>query len=72
MESDVPERNLLEQSAVGGSRVSRKGKARPSEAGRGKYSPPANPDRVTAEAMKRRNEGFHFRNNISGESPDKC
>jgi hypothetical protein len=29
------------------SRVSRKGKAGPLEAGRGKYSPPANPERVT-------------------------
>jgi len=51
------------------SRVSRKGKACPSEAGRGKCSPPANPDGVTAEAMKRRNEGFHFENNIFGEYP---
>ncbi len=36
------------------SRVSRKGKAGPLEAGRGKYSPPANPERVTAGASERR------------------
>jgi len=30
------------------SRMSRKGKAPPLERGRGKNSPPANPDRVTA------------------------
>jgi hypothetical protein len=34
--------------------VSRKGKAGPLEAGRGKHSPPANPERVTSEALKRR------------------
>jgi len=34
-----------------GSKVSRKGKASPLEAGRGKYSPPASPDRVTVEAV---------------------
>jgi hypothetical protein len=33
------------------------GKAGPSEAGRGKYSPPANPERVTSEALKRRDNG---------------
>jgi len=38
------------------SRVSRKGKAGPLEAGRGKYSPPANPERVTLEPLKRRKE----------------
>jgi hypothetical protein len=32
----------------------RKGKAGPSEARRGKYSPPAIPERVTSEAWKRR------------------
>jgi hypothetical protein len=37
------------------SRVSRKGKAGPLEAGRGKYSPPANPERVALEPLKRRN-----------------
>ena len=39
------------------SRVSRKGKAGPSEAGKGKYSPPANPERVTAGASERRDGG---------------
>jgi len=38
-------------------RVSRKGKAGPLEAGRGKYSPPANPKRVTAVASERRDGG---------------
>jgi hypothetical protein len=37
--------------------VSRKGKTGPLEAGRGKYSPPANPGRVTSEALKRRDNG---------------
>jgi len=44
------------------SRVSRaegKGKAGPLEAGRGKYSPPANPEGVTSEGLKRRDNGFH-------------
>ena len=40
------------------SRVSGKGKAGPLEAGRGEYSPPANPERVTLEALKRRDDGF--------------
>jgi len=35
------------------SRVSRKGKARPLEPGRGKHSPPANPERVTSGAPER-------------------
>jgi hypothetical protein len=39
------------------SRVSRKGKAGPLEAGRGKYSPPENPERVTAGASERRDGG---------------
>jgi len=42
------------------SRVSRaegKGKAGPLEAGRGKYSPPANPEGVTSEGLKRRDKG---------------
>ncbi len=39
------------------SRVSRKGKAGPLEAGRGKYSPPVNPERVTAGASERRDGG---------------
>jgi hypothetical protein len=39
--------------------VSRKGKASSLEAGRGKYSPPANPERVTSEGLKRRDKGVH-------------
>jgi len=39
------------------SRVSRKGKAGPLEAGRGKHSPPANPERATSKALKRRDNG---------------
>jgi len=39
------------------SRVSRKGKAGPLEAGRGKYSPPASSEGVTPEALKRRDNG---------------
>ncbi|MFB0505530.1 MAG: hypothetical protein ACETWT_02240 [Thermodesulfobacteriota bacterium] len=39
--------------------MSRKGKASPLEAGRGKYSPPANPERVTSEGLKRRDKGVH-------------
>ena len=42
------------------SRVSRKGKAGPLEAGRGKYSPPANPERVASEGLKRRDKGVHL------------
>ena len=34
-----------------------KGKAGPLEARRGKYSLPANPERVTLEPLKRRNSG---------------
>jgi Tfp pilus assembly protein PilF len=37
--------------------VSRKGKAGPLEAGRGQDSPPVNPERVTSEALKRRDNG---------------
>jgi hypothetical protein len=37
--------------------VEGKGKASPLEAGRGKYSPPANLERVTSEALKRRDKG---------------
>jgi len=40
--------------------VSRKGKAGPLEAGKGKYSPPANPERVTSEGLKRRDKGVHL------------
>ncbi len=39
------------------SRVSRKGKARPLEPGRGKHSPPANLERVTAGALERKGNG---------------
>ncbi|MFH1625187.1 MAG: hypothetical protein ABID54_08560 [Pseudomonadota bacterium] len=42
--------------------MSRKGKASPSEAGRGKYSPPASPERVTAEVPERRDKGVHLYN----------
>jgi hypothetical protein len=38
--------------------VSSKGKTPPLERGRGKYSPPANPERVTAKALKRGDKGF--------------
>ena len=34
------------------------GKASPLEAGRGKYSPPVSPERVTSKALKRRDKGF--------------
>jgi len=44
--------------------VSRKGKASPLEAGRGKYSPTASPERVTAKAVKRRDKGVHLKNAI--------
>ncbi|MFH1626347.1 MAG: hypothetical protein ABID54_14500 [Pseudomonadota bacterium] len=40
------------------SRVSREGKASPSEARRGKYSPPASPERVTAEGVSEGIKGF--------------
>ena len=40
--------------------MSRKGKAGPLEAGRGKYSPPANSERITSEGLKRRNKGVHL------------
>jgi len=42
--------------------VSRKGKAPPLEWGRGKYSPPANPERVTAEAVSEEIKEVHLRN----------
>jgi len=42
------------------SRVSRKGKTPPLERGRGNYSPPANPERVTSKASKRRDKGGHL------------
>ncbi|MFH1623754.1 MAG: hypothetical protein ABID54_01180 [Pseudomonadota bacterium] len=37
----------------------REGEGQPEEAGRGKYSPPANPERVTAEVLERRDKGVH-------------
>jgi hypothetical protein len=40
-------------------RVSREGKADPLEAGRGKDSPPASLERVTSEALKRRDSGVY-------------
>ncbi len=40
------------------SRVSGKGKAGPLEAGRGKYSPLANPERVTLEALSEGTRAF--------------
>ncbi len=42
------------------SSAERKGKAGPLEVGRGKYSPPANPERVTSEGLKRRDKGVHM------------
>ncbi|MFH1623807.1 MAG: hypothetical protein ABID54_01460 [Pseudomonadota bacterium] len=44
------------------SRVSGKGNASPLEAGRGKYSPPVSPERVTAEVPERRDKGVHLNN----------
>ena len=38
----------------------RKGKAGPLEAGRGKYSPPASPEGVTSEALKRRDNSVRI------------
>ena len=55
----VPERKFLERWGPP-SRVSKKGEAGPLEAGRGKYSPPANPERVTSEVLERRNNGVHL------------
>jgi hypothetical protein len=40
--------------------ASRKGKAPPSERGRGKVFLACEPDRVTAEAFRRRNNGSHL------------
>ncbi|MFH1626466.1 MAG: hypothetical protein ABID54_15105 [Pseudomonadota bacterium] len=34
------------------------GESQPEEAGRGKYSPPASPERVTAEAVSEGIKGF--------------
>ncbi|MFH1624166.1 MAG: hypothetical protein ABID54_03300 [Pseudomonadota bacterium] len=38
------------------------GESQPEEAGRGKYSPPAGPERVTAEVPERRDKGVHLHN----------
>jgi len=43
------------------SRVSRKGKTRPLEPGRGRVSPPANPERVTSGASERKDNSVHNR-----------
>ncbi len=60
-DSLVPERDLPEKWGTlrGGagfdvSSAERKGKTSPLEAGRGEHSPPANPERVTSKALKRR------------------
>ncbi len=59
MESVISERRLAESSGVP-IEVSRKGKAPPQESGKGQSIPfPIEPDRVAAEAVKRRNNGFH-------------
>jgi hypothetical protein len=51
--------------------VSRKGKASPLEAGRGKYSPPANPERITSEGLKRRDKGVRI-SKIEYQINSKC
>ncbi|MFH1625419.1 MAG: hypothetical protein ABID54_09740, partial [Pseudomonadota bacterium] len=38
------------------------GESQPEEAGRGKYFPPASPERVTAEVPERRDKGVHLYN----------
>ena len=67
------------------SSAERKGKAGPLEAGRGKYSPPANPGRVTSEALKQGDNGvlsgktesamksraYRNRSNKNQETPEK-
>jgi hypothetical protein len=45
------------------SRVSRKGKAGPLEAGRGRYSPPVSPERVTSKAGEAKGLGFSLMKN---------
>jgi len=65
-------RSFLEEMALGGPlyprakllgavgyppRISRKGKTPPLERGRGRHSPPVNPERVTAKALKRGDKG---------------
>jgi len=66
-DSVVSERNLLEKwgthrgwAELVLSGAEGKGKAGPLEAGRGKYSPPANPEGVTLEALKRRDNRVTF------------
>jgi hypothetical protein len=59
VEAFISERKLAGSSGAP-IEVSRKGKAPPLERGRGKVFPACEPDRVTAEAVKRRNNGFHF------------
>ena len=39
------------------SSAERKGKASPLEAGRGKYSPPVNPERVTSQSIEAKGQG---------------
>ena len=63
----VPERKFLERwgphrgwAELVLSAAEGKGKAGPLEAGRGKYSPPASPERVTSERLKRRDKGVHL------------
>jgi len=51
--------------------VEGKGKASPLETGRGKYSPPANPERVTSEGLKRRDKGVRI-SKIEYEINSKC
>jgi hypothetical protein len=45
--------------------VEGKGKVGPLGAGRDKYSPPVNPEKVTSEVLKRRNSGVTYRNIFS-------
>ncbi len=44
--------------------VSRKGKASPLEAGRGKYSLPASPERVTSKAGEAKGQGFSLMSSV--------
>ena len=63
----VHERNLLEKWGTHRGRAELvlseaegKGKAGPREAGRGEYSPPERSERVTSEALERRDKGVHL------------
>jgi hypothetical protein len=58
----VLERKLLERWGTHHV-VSRKGKASPLEAGRGKYSSPVNPERVTSKAGEAKGQGFSLMKN---------